>query len=242
MIAAALREINVLASGEVPSSDEAADALTALNNLLDSWSAEALTIFTEKRIEFTLVVNQQSYTYGTGGDFDDPRPANINRAGIISLQSSPQDLELPISYLTEAQWAAIPVKNIKSSLPMNVWDDGGFPYRTLSFWCIPSQQCKVALYPWVALTEYTDLTTDNTYPPGYARAITSNLAIELAPQFGAAAVVSQALIAKAMESKTIIKRNNIEPIDLRCDTAIVQPGRGLYNYITDMGARGGNTN
>jgi hypothetical protein len=44
-IYAALRLIGQLAEGETPSAETAQDALTALNQMLDSWSIERLSVF-----------------------------------------------------------------------------------------------------------------------------------------------------------------------------------------------------
>src|SRR5205823_1907815 len=154
LIAFSLRLINVLASGEVPSGAEAADALVILNQMLESWSADRLEIFSVNRSAlFSLVAGQQTYLMGTGAaDFNTPRPVVISRMGIISQPSSSQPLELPLNYMTDDEWAMIPVKNVQSALPLNVWDDQNFPYRGLNFWPIPNVAVSVVFYAWAALT------------------------------------------------------------------------------------------
>jgi len=49
----ALRLIGQLAEGETPSAATSADALTALNQMLDSWSAERLSVFSTQDQVFT---------------------------------------------------------------------------------------------------------------------------------------------------------------------------------------------
>src|SRR5438477_10734207 len=100
----AMRTLGKLESGEVPSSDEAADGLVSLNDLLDSWNAERLMVFTITIAEFPLVPGQQVYTYGTGGNFNAARPARIDRASIVSLTNPAQPLELQIDYFTDQEW------------------------------------------------------------------------------------------------------------------------------------------
>jgi hypothetical protein len=49
----ALRLLGVLAEGETPSADMSNDALTALNQMIDSWNTERLSVFAHK-IKYSL--------------------------------------------------------------------------------------------------------------------------------------------------------------------------------------------
>ncbi|HLJ26561.1 MAG TPA: hypothetical protein VKY85_07610 [Candidatus Angelobacter sp.] len=232
LIASALRLIGVLASGEVPTAAEANDGLTILNQMIDSWGTERLALFTIQRQVVVPAVLKQAYTLGAGGDFNLPRPPRVDRVGVISLTNAAQPLELPLELLTDAGWQAIPVKNITSSLPLKVWNDLGFPLMTLNFWPIPNVQVNFALYTWTALTQFPDLVTDETFPPGYMKALRYNLAVDLAPEFGRSDV-PPVVAAQAVSSKAVIKALNIPLLDLRCDTALVNQRGGHYNWITD---------
>lgn len=236
LINSALRLINVLATGETPDAAMSSDALFVLNQMLDSWQAEQLMIYTILRQEFALN-SQQTYTMGPGGDFDVARPAKIDRLSIINLNNPAQPLELPLDYITDAQWQAIPVKLISSALPQVVYDDGAFPLRNLNYWPVPNQfPVKTAIYSWSALTEFADLgATQYTFPPAYFKAIRYNLAIDLAPEYGQQ--VQPAVAAQAISSKAVVKGINAPLVDLRCDPALVVPGRSLYNWITDLPIR-----
>ena len=248
VIASSLRLINVLASGETPSAAEGNDALHVLNDMWDSWNAERLMIFTIPRLVFTLNPGggsgpNGSYTYGqvTGGplaDFNSPRPAYIDRMGIINLNNPSQPLELPLQYLNAAQWQEIPVKNIQSALPQYCWDDQGFPLRNLSFWPVANIGLQVAIYPWSMLNQPITPSTVMAFPPGYARAFRYNLAVDLAAEFPPVPPdVLQQVYTIAMESKGIVKRMNIPIIDLQCDRALTPAGSDyLYNWISDMPA------
>lgn len=237
LIAKALRLINVLASGETPTAAEANDALVTLNQMLESWSTQQLEVFTVQRTqEFPLVNGQQVYTVGTGGNFNIPRPPYVQRVGIINQPGNPNELELPLNYLTAEEWADIPVKGIQSALPLKVWDDRSFPFRNFSFWPIPNTQVNAVLYIWQSLSAFPDLFTDITFPPGYSKAILYNLAIDLAPEYGVpqipAGVQEQAIAARA----NIESLNEQTPI-LRCDPAVVSPELQIYNWLTDNATR-----
>ncbi len=247
LINSALRLIHVLGSEEVPSASEAQDSLFVFQCMVDSWQAERLMVFSIPRLTFPLQAGQQTYLYGTNPpnawDFNSPRPAKIDRMGIIWLANPAQPLELPLEYLTLAQWAAVPVKNIQSSLPQWVWDDANFPFRGLNFWPIPNANVEVAIYPWQAIDAPATLTTSLAMPPGYQQALRYNLAMMLAAEFPPVPQqVLQLVAGIAMQSKAVVKSMNIDPIDLRCDPALTAIGwNGYYDWRSDqpVGGRSG---
>jgi len=231
LINSALRLIGVLASGEVPSAAESSDALLIAQQMMDSWQAERLNIFTINIAEFPLVPGQQTYTLGVGGNFNTARPAKIERMSIVSLLNPAQPLELPLEMLTDAGWQAIPVKLISSTLPTQVYDDGSFPLRNLSFWPLPSIVDNVRIYGWQALNTFPDLTTNVTFPPGYAKAIRYSLAVDLAPEFGVE--VPAVVAAQAQLSIAKLKSMNAPLVESRLPSELVGPRGMIYNWLSD---------
>lgn len=64
VVTGALRKINVLAAGEVPSASELQDAIAVLNDLLDTWSTEHLSVIDNKENVFTFFPGKTTYTVG----------------------------------------------------------------------------------------------------------------------------------------------------------------------------------
>lgn len=241
LIASSMRLIGALASGETLPSAEAADGLMVLNQMIDSWIADRLMVFTTNINEFPLVAGKQVYTMGAGGNFNVARPAKIDRASIVSLNNPAQPLELGIDIYTDADWQAIPVKTISSALPGGVYDDCAFPLRNLSFWPVPSAVSNVRIYSWSPLGAFPDLSTDITFPPGYPEALRYNLAIRLVAEMPGNynPIMLQTAGGLAVESMARIKSMNIVPVMLRADAALISGG-GSYNYISDTAAGGRN--
>ena len=65
----ALRLLGVLAEGETPSAATSQDALTALNQMIDSWNTERLSIFSTQDQVFSWLPNVLNRTLGPTGDF-----------------------------------------------------------------------------------------------------------------------------------------------------------------------------
>lgn len=233
LIAASMRLIGALPSGEVPTADEAQDCLSAMKAMLQSWDTDRLMVFDVARLgPYNWTIGSATITFGTGGQINFPRPVKISRWGVIQLQNPAQPLELPLDDLTDDQWAAIPVKNIQSTVFTKIWDDGGFPLRTLNVWPVPTTQVQLVPYAWSKLSSFDDLTTDVEFPEGYDAAIKYNLAIDIAPEFGATITPEVAL--RAVEYKAAIQSLNAPLLDLRCDPAVVSPDGGMaYDWRTD---------
>ena len=237
-----MRLIGALASGETPTGAEASDALMVLNQMLDSWNAERLMVFSIVINEFPLTPTQQVYTLGTGGNFNIARPAKIERMSIVSLTNPAQPLELPMKYYTDRDWQTqVPVKLINSTLPLAVYDDQNFPLRNLSFWPIPSVAVNTRIYSWQPLASFATLTTDLTFPPGYLEALRYNLAMRLIAEMpGDYNQVTMAVTAKiAMDALARIRVMNIPLIELFCDDALIGAG-GHYDWRSDMPVGGRN--
>ncbi len=231
IISAAMRQTGALASGETPTSAEGQDSLSLLNQMMAAWSAERLMVFTITMQQFTLVPGQQTYTLGTGGDFNYPRPVNLYRAGIVWLANPAQPLEIPLIMLTDDQWAQVPIKNISSTIPQYLYDDGAFPLRNLNFWCVPTIADDVRLYMWTLLQQFADMITDYTFPEGYEEAIQYNLAIRLAAN-NIGTILNPMTLKLAQDAIARVKSVNIPLLDLSVDNAL--SGQGAhYNWIDD---------
>lgn len=241
LIASAMRLIGATASGETPSSAEATDALFVANQMLDSWTADRLAVFTVQIVTYPLVPLKQVYTIGPGGNFNQLRPARIDSASIVSLTNPAQPLEKEISVYTDADWQSIPVKNIQSTLPQGVYPDYANPLMNLSYWPIPTVAVNTILYMWTALTAFPDLFTDVSFPPGYAEALRYNLALRLIAEMPGDynPLMTQVTGELAVSSLARIRSINMPTIEARIDDALIQRG-GRYNYISDMPVGGNN--
>jgi len=216
IIRRAMLLIEALGTGEVPTAAEAQDALLTLNEMMDAWDADGYLIFTTRIDDFPISSAQQTYTLGAGGDFNIDRPAFIDRASIVIVSNPSQPLEYPIPIYSTQDWQEkIPIKTVPGNLPLLVYDDGAFPLRNLTFWPSQFDNVNFRLYSWQRLQQFTDLTTLYSFPPGYARAIRWNLALDLAPEFG---VEPSALVAaNAMKYLGEIRASNPDDAQLRSD-------------------------
>lgn len=174
--------------------------------MLDSWSTENLIVYgTTKESPIALTPGTATVTLGVGGNIT-TRPMSINAALIKDANSG---AEYPVRLVSLAEYASNPVKTVQSNYPQDLYDDGGYPQRTLTLYPIPSAANYLVLYTDRPLTNIATLDTAISLPPGYERALVYNGAIEIAAEYGREP--SQAVVKVAMESKDSIKRANYKP-------------------------------
>lgn len=229
LITSSLRLLGVLASGEAPSSAESTDALSSLNDLIDSWSNEQLLIPNKVREVFPLVASQQTYTMGTGGNFNTSRAQKIENC-LIQLAGTSPLLELPMTLMTKDEYAAVLLKTLSSSFPLFMYNDHSYPLDNINVWPVPSGSTNsLVIYSWKPLSTLAALTTAISLPPGYLRALRYALALELSSEYGRP--LPEPAIALAIESKAAIKRMNYRPHYLQVDEAL-RVRSPVWNWMT----------
>jgi hypothetical protein len=228
LIKGSLRLLGVIAQGETPSADEMADGLFALNDMVDSWSTENLIIPARVREVFILTSGQQLRTMGPSGNFNTTRPIEIESA-TIEVQDAGGLSESPLDIINLKQWSEISEKNVESSIPTKLYIEHTSPLLKLYFWPVPSAANKAVLYSSKPLTSFANLNDTITLPPGYQKALKYNLAIDLGPEYGR--TPSAEIVNGAVESKENIKRRNIKPVFMECDSAVLSCGSG-FDYRT----------
>ncbi len=199
----ALRLLGVLAEGETPSAEVSQDSLMALNQMIDSWNTERLSTFVTQDQVFTWPAGEISRTLGPSGDFVGNRPILMDDA---TYYKAPNGVSYGIKFINQQQYDGIAVKTVTSTYPQVCWVNMGFPDITLTVYPKPTQELEWHLISVEELNNPATLDTVLYYPPGYLRAFTYCLAMEIAPEFGVEP--SQQVQRIAMTSKRDLKRIN----------------------------------
>lgn len=175
----ALGLILVLGQQDTLASSDMDDGLRFLNAMLESWGLVRQNIFRLNIETLPLTAGDQQYTIGIGGDWSTARPNKITNASYIVANN----VSYPLEIIDERQWAAIPYKPLASYIPQVLWYSAGYPLGTIFLWPAPGSNMSLVLASYKALQEFTDKDDVMDLPPGYQRAIASNLAIEIAPLY-----------------------------------------------------------
>ena len=205
----ALRLIGMLAEGETASADTVQDALYAMNQMLDSWSAERLSIYSTQDQTFTWPASTISRTIGPSGDFIGNRPIALDDSTYFRDAST--NVSYGIKIINQSQYDGIAVKTVTSTYPQLIWLNMDMPNMSMYVYPVPTRDIEFHFISVNELTQPATLATVLVVPPGYLRAFRYNLACEIAAEFGVEPPPTVARIA--MASKRVIKRQN-NPDDL----------------------------
>lgn len=223
----ALRLIGVLAEAEAPSAAMAQDALTALNQMIDSWNTERLSVFSTIDQVFNWPSSTRIRTLGPTGDFVGQRPVQLDDATYFRDAST--NVSYGIKMINQEQYNNIAVKTVTSTYPQVLWYNATFPDIEIYIYPVPSRVLEFHFVSVEKLTEPATLDTVLAFPPGYLRAFRYNLACELAPEFGVEP--SSQVRRIAMYSKRDLKRIN-NPDDVMAMPAAMIINRPRFNIYT----------
>jgi hypothetical protein len=199
----ALRLLGILAEGETPSASMSQDALMAMNQMIDSWNTERLSVFVTQDQVFTWPSGEISRTLGPTGDFVGLRPVLMDDATYFK---APNGVSYGIKFINQQQYNGIAVKTVTSTYPQVIWVNMGFPDVTLTVYPRPTQDLEWHFVSVQELDQPAALDTELHFPPGYMRAFAYNLAMEIAPEYGVEP--SPQVQRIAMTSKRDLKRIN----------------------------------
>ncbi len=231
IITDALIDLAVLGAGETLSTADADGGLRALNRLVDQWAAERLAIYAITRTPWTIVASDGQYTVGTGGDINVARPVFLDHVHLIDTSTDP-DQETELKPFTDDQWAALGLKALTSPYPSRWYYNPTYPLGTLDLWPVPTgTTLQGALYAPAAVSEFAALTTTISLPPGWREMLVTNLAIRLAPSYGAQP--SPLLLRQAEKSMATVRGANVRPSELGFEGAPGVAGGSSYDINTD---------
>ena len=222
----ALRLLGVLAEGETPSAETSQDALTALNQMIDSWSVERLAVYSTQDQVFTWPAGQISRTLGPSGDFVGNRPVLLDDA---TYYKAPSGVSYGIKFINQSQYDGIAVKTASSTFPQVIFVNMTIPNVEMYVYPRPLQDLEWHFISVDELTQPATLDTVLYFPPGYMRAFAYGLACELAPEFGVEP--SPQVQRIAMTSKRNLKRIN-NPDDVMSLPYAVVANRQRFNIYS----------
>ncbi len=221
-----LRLLRQIAAGVSPTADETADALVALNAMLDSWRNERLMVYSIQDETLNLVSNQRTYTIGPAGNLNTVRPVRIEAAYIVSNNQS-----YDVRIVNEEEYAALPSKLTTSTWPDRVYYQPSMATGTLYCYPVPSQVSALHLLTWTTFTAFATAGDTVTLPPGFEDALAFNLAIRISSEYEGQP--DGCVIQLARETKDAIKNINSRALRMYTELPLLV-GSYRSNIITDQ--------
>jgi hypothetical protein len=196
LIKGAARLINVIASGEPLNPSDAQDGLQALNEMLEEWSTESLSVWGSVNNSFNMVPGTSTYTIGTGGTFNVDRPVRISDA-FCRLNG----VDFPVEIIDQTKYNLIGLKTQSGALVEQLLYVNDNPLGQIFLWPVPTQVGPLVLSLDRIIASIANLANTINWPPLYAKALRYNLAVALAGEYGTDAPNDVKEIAKQTRKK-----------------------------------------
>lgn len=230
LIRSSLRALGVIATSETPSADMMSDAIMALNVMTESWSAMGLMQVSPTEENFTLIPAQSDYTIGTGGNFNTSRPLLITGEPYIR---DAQGLDYELVIVGEDFYMDVGLKTTPGR-PEFITYRPDYPLGLLRLFPTPDTAETLHLISKKYLADATVLTSPINLPSQYLAALKWNLAVEIAPEYGAAVRADMPLVVeRARKTLQIVKNmsaaDEFEPVSLD----LFQKSSSGYNIYGD---------
>jgi hypothetical protein len=205
----ALRLLGVLAEGETTSASVSQDSLMAMNQMIDSWNTERLSVFSTIDQIVEWPVGSINATLGPSGSLvrlngTAVRPILVDDA--TYFRDPQTNVSYGIKLINQQQYDGIAVKTVTSTYPQVMFVNMTYPDVDIFIYPKPTRLLEFHFISVQELTQPATLATTLAFPPGYLRAFTYNLAMEIAPEFGVEP--SPQVQRIAMTSKRNLKRIN----------------------------------
>ena len=226
IINGSLRLIGALAEGEVPSAETSADALMAMNQMIDSWNTERLMIYNTIDQQFTWPSDQITQTLGPTGDFVGLRPVALDDSTYYRDAST--GVSFGIKFINQQQYDGIAVKTVTSTYPQVMWINMEYPDIAMTIYPKPTRALEWHFVSVQELMQPATLATELAFPPGYLRAFRYNLAREIAAEFGIEPPRTVSQIANV--SKRNLKSQN-NPGDIMSIPYAIMVSRQRFNIF-----------
>ena len=229
----AIHEINNVDPRQPIDAADVEFARRKATDLLESWALDRRFIHGLTISTYNLIPGGGTYTIGPGGLLDQVYPEGIERWSAFSGPPNadgtiPGEVqEIPRGVLaTPLRWQNIRDKGRTTTSPIEIAyfdheyeidsDDPTAGQGAISVWPIPSTLQAIRLYQWVQKSglESIDPDVEYVFPKGYSRAIVKNLALELAPTYGADVVITDLLIRQAEAALEMVQRQNDDNQDV----------------------------
>lgn len=224
IINGSLRLIGALAEGEVPSAETSADALMAMNQMIDSWNTERLMIYNTIDQIFTWPSDEITQTLGPTGDFVGLRPVALDDSTYYRDAST--GVSFGIKFINQQQYDGIAVKTVTSTYPQVMWINMEYPDIAMTVYPKPTRALEWHFISVQELSQPATLATELAFPPGYLRAFRYNLAREIAAEFGIEPPRTVSQIANV--SKRNLKSQN-NPGDIMSIPYAIMVSRQRFN-------------
>ena len=218
----ALGLTNAVGVDQTLKAEETTYCLRVLNDLIEDWSTQNLAVYGQANQTFNTAAGQATYTIGAGANWVTTRPVLISSPAYSVIQG----VSFPCVSITQGEYNMIADKQQARAYPDYYLYVNEFPLGLVTLWPVPDAITQITFSIERVLTAVPTAATTLSFPPGYKKAFTYALGIELAPVFGKKIVNYPGVIKIAADTFGNIKRANKKLRVMTVDPMYSDSGHG----------------
>ena len=179
VIAATLRKLGVLASGQTPNSNQVNDASTALQGLVKTLQADGMPLWKITSHTFTVASGTDTYNIGEGETLNVPKPLRVLQGFVTPLGG----IAIPLNIYTRYNFNELPIDS--EGVPVNLYYQPLNTYGVIKLWPAPTDSTTEITIHYQSMFEDMDAAiNDFDFPSEWITPITYLLAWIMAPEYG----------------------------------------------------------
>lgn len=210
-------------AGSIPTSQQFADGMRRLNDMINLWQTQGLKLFLQRELTVPLVVGQTLYTIGPTGTVIMPKPTRILQGFIINTSS----IRRPLVLISRDEWERLSQVTGNNGTINSFMVDKQELTLNLNLWPPPDSVEVLNTATFLAQYQATNpiaLTDDVGFPQEWRIALMWGLADELAT--GQPQAIMDRCEKRAMEYRQALQNWDVEdaPTYFNIDTRFYQSG------------------
>ncbi len=211
LIRQALRDCGRLQYGSTPPPEAVEDALSRLNDIINTWQTQGLKLWLNSTVTVTLVADQASYTLGPAASPASDKPARILGAWYVASTGARR----PLSPLSWTDYLSL--GNLTTTGSVNSYFvDKQQLNLVVKFWSVPTTAeaaGTVQLLRQEMASAWTELDDDVAFPVEWFQALRWALADEMCS--GQPQLIMERCERKAMMYRQLLEDWDVEDVSTR---------------------------
>lgn len=179
MIKRAFKLVSIIGNNEDYDTADIDDAFLQVNGIIEEWNSNKMMSYSISKNSFALTPNEETYTIGSGGDFNIARPIEIINAYLTDVNGT----SYPIQLMQNNDYDSIVLKGTTGSWPSYLFYNPSYPLAEITLWPKPSINYTLNLSTWSGFTPFASKTTTISLPTGYYELLLYQTAIESCSYF-----------------------------------------------------------
>lgn len=173
LIHSSFRLIGAIAAGEILETNELNDAFISLNQMIQSWNTEGLSLVGRQFLYVQVGPASNGYAL----------PATERPVQIESASLAISGINVPLEIVDSVGWNSVPEQQQLSIYVQKLYCDYGYPIARISLWPTPRMAGQLAIVMYTPLGAFSALTDVIDFAPGYEIALRTNFAVLIEPEY-----------------------------------------------------------